>query len=271
MKQNHIVFDVHYLAYRAYHSVPGLTHEGVGTSVPFGVLRTVMDVWEQFGFESTVSFCFDVGQPKRAADDRRYKQGRKVDGEALLIKQEINKQIMRMRTELLPDMFMSNLFWAEGFEADDLIASVVLHTPPDDDVVIVSSDHDLYQLLSPRVVVYHPTTKKVFDLKAFECEYLCSPLLWAKVKALAGCLSDNVVGLDGVGEKTAVKFLTKAMNTDTATWHRINSSFGLVKNNLKLTTLPYPGTPVLSPVQHPINRQAVRAVLTELGITSIKV
>jgi 5'-3' exonuclease len=117
---------------------------------------------------------------------------------------------------------------ADGFEADDLIFSTAVYElggegelsnlteglvfeSPDKDVLIFSSDRDLYQLLVwPQIKFLRPQKTgevNLYDQEAFLKEFSVNPKQWVDYKALVGDSSDNLKGLEGVGPKTAAIIL----------------------------------------------------------------
>ncbi|MDR2934895.1 MAG: DNA polymerase I, partial [Candidatus Adiutrix sp.] len=104
-----------------------------------------------------------------------------------------------------------------GFEADDLIAAAArTFTAQGLEVVIVSSDKDFYQLLSERVSMYDPAPKKdsALTLAAFRERFGLEPSAFLDVQALMGDSSDNIPGVPQVGEKTAVKLISRFGSLD---------------------------------------------------------
>lgn len=100
-----------------------------------------------------------------------------------------------------------------GVEADDLISSATQFAP-EVGVVIVSQDHDLLQLVNNDVVVYKTSNAKntpdmVYSISDVVNKYGVLPEQLAKLWALTGDIGDNVVGIKGVGEKTALKMLNE--------------------------------------------------------------
>jgi DNA polymerase-1 len=266
----HIVCDTHNLAFRAYHAVPNLTFDDVGTSVAFGVFREVLELRETFGEDSVFSFCFDVGRSNRVKDDPRYKDNRQpTTEEEKVLLDEVREQITRMRDGLLQDAGFQNIFWAKGFEADDLIATVCDAVAPAE-VIIVSSDKDLYQLLSPRVMMFPPAKRVVYTESCLMRDFGVRPDQWSRVKAIAGCPGDNVIGLAGIGEKKASQYLTRAMGEHTATFKRIRTALPELKKNHILTKIPYPGTPICRPNNKPVDMVALEKVCKSLGFSSFR-
>lgn len=98
----------------------------------------------------------------------------------------------------------------EGFEADDLIATIVeQHRNDDLDIVLVSRDKDLDQLLSDRVRMYDPLDDRFFDIPAMIEAKGYGPDKAIEAQTLMGDSTDNVRGIDGVGPKKAAELLSK--------------------------------------------------------------
>jgi DNA polymerase-1 len=141
-----------------------------------------------------------------------------------------------LREEILPALGFRNIFLKAGVEADDLIASLVMANK-DLFWMIISTDDDLLQLLDRNVYIYNLKSKRIVTPKSFATEYGVSPSLWHYVKAIAGCVSDNVKGVSGVGVKTAIRYLNgqlRGIKKD-----KIEESKEIVNRNLKLVKLPY--------------------------------
>jgi DNA polymerase-1 len=114
----------------------------------------------------------------------------------------------------------------------------------------VSRDQDLYQLLSPSVCLFDPLSNGGMTEPQFRDKYGLPPSEWAEVKALAGCSSDNITGASRIGEATAVKYLRGDLHKIEGFRRKIIEAFyscGAVEQNLKLTRLPFPGTPRVGP------------------------
>jgi 5'-3' exonuclease len=151
-----------------------------------------------------------------------------------------------LRKSLMPRLGFKNLFFQDGYEADDLIATTVMSHLPLDNTrnVVISSDDDLLQLLG-YCDLYSINKKQEMNLKAFQEKYgLSDPRTWAEVKTLAGCTSDKVPGLPGVGEKTAIKYLTGTLNPKNKTYAKIVSPANkkYLDHYRWLVTLPLEGT-----------------------------
>lgn len=223
----------------------GCFHVGGGVEqiVEFGVANAVFKCL--FNICSTLScfdfcICWDSNKSKRKELFPDYKNRKREStiSEKDFIKYQMDMQYCRKI--LLPEVGIENHFFASGYEADDHIASVVLNIPikENDQVVIVSSDQDMFQLISHNVSVYSPMKKKLFDFNTFFNQYGLEPWHWASVKAIGGCKSDCVPGIKKVGEKTAIKLIQEGE------WNNIfKEYYDLVSRNLKLVELPFQGCP----------------------------
>ncbi len=233
--------DVSYLAYRAFHSMGKLSFGGESTQIPFGIIKTIRSVCEEVDAHGVATF-FDRGRPKRKDLLPEYKANRKKrdeDEEARLARKDLKVQIGKLHNNL-KGMGDPNVFSQDGYEADDLLAAAA-DAAKDYELVILSTDTDLYQLLSPTVTMWDPNKNQIITEEYVRNKYGIGVGQWADVKALAGDTSDNIKGIPGVGIKTAVKFLSgnltgkkfeTIVHDNGATWER----------NLELVRLPMSGT-----------------------------
>ncbi len=119
-----------------------------------------------------------------------------------------------------------------GWEGDDLMGTVKEKAKPDFQVLLVTSDLDMLQLLDERTVLLQPhrgvTNLKKIDLEEFEKEWGISPEQWIDVLALSGDPSDNIAGVPGIGEKTAVKLIRQF-----GSWEGILKNLSLLPPKLR--------------------------------------
>lgn len=273
-----LVLDSPYLCYRAFFSTGFLSFDGDATGVLFGFLRDIRNLLEQFDTDK-IAFCFDKGTPLRQNIYPKYKQSRREKRKQMsevekLTHQDLRKQIKRLRTEILPALGFRNIFAEEGYEADDLIAAFCEQV--DEEVVIIGSDKDLLQLISPRVKFHivgmqgRPSRTITYD--SFREQYGLEPSQWADVKAIAGCSTDDVQGVKGVGEKTAAKFLGGKLKANSAAYKKIVEGNRIWVRNKKLVTLPFPGlSPLRIRSRESVTRNKWREVLLSLGIESMRI
>ena len=264
-----LLLDVSYLAYRAYYAIGGkLSHNDIGTSVIYGILKELFSLQEIF-HTKRVAWCFDHGKPKRCALLPQYKGTRhenKTDEEKEIVN-EIRNQIERMRVDYLPSLGFRNVLFEKGFEADDIIAALIKLRPARS-FVIVSNDQDLYQLLREGVVIWKPTAKEVYTEDHLAEEYGIQPLDWIDVKAYAGCDSDNVPGIDGVANKTAAKWLRGEI-TKGKIFDKFKANDALLKANRKLVTLPFPGISDIRLKKDNTSADKWLALIDRLGMNSL--
>ena len=112
--------------------------------------------------------------------------------------------------------------------------------------------------------------KKTITAGWFEKEYGIGPSMWADVKALAGCPGDCVEGIVGVGEKTAIKFLTGNLKTSTKAYGCIIEGREIWNRNLELVRLPYEGTPKLRLKSDEASRSRWDVVMKRLGMNTLR-
>jgi len=274
MEKIHLLIDSNFLCHRAFHSTGELSYQGVSSGVIYGFLRSILTLEELFGTSCQFVFCWDFGPPIRKKNLSSYKSTREkknalMSPEEKVARQALAEQVEKLRGEYLFDLGYKNVICQNHYEADDLIASVAKSTKSD--VIAVSADKDLYQILEgTRVTIYNPTSKMMMTEKKFREEYHdLAPSEWWKVKALAGCGSDDVPGIDGVGDATAAKYLMGKVNPS----HKIHAKFDnakhyLLKNEL-LTKLPYPGCRTFKLFDDRVDYPAWEKLVTKLGMQSL--
>lgn len=275
-----LVVDSHFLAWRAAHTTGELSHNGEGTGVIFGFLREILSLQQKFATNQLV-FCFDSPTKESAREiafpDYRWKrkeQKKKATGEQKQLFGRVKKQICSLREELLPYLGFKNIFSAPGFEGDDVVASIV-NSDNSNEIIVVSGDRDLYQLITNRVIVWNPKTdkqQKVITWNRFKTEMKCTPDQWIQVKAIAGCDTDSIPGVEGCGEMTAIKYLTKVHIPNKKVYFAIKnwvrSPQYLV--NLDLVRIPYPGTPDFQIVSDSMNEKRFKKLVKRLGMKTLE-
>ena len=80
--------------------------------------------------------------------------------------------------------------------------------------IIVAGDRDLYSIINDKVVIYDPVRDKLMDKTEFLKRYQFPPEVFPEFRALTGDKSDNIPGVPGVGEKTAITLLSKFKNLE---------------------------------------------------------
>ena len=246
-REVYILIDVSYLANRAMHTVGDLCHPEKPeqrTGIHYQIWKTAEQVSQRFRSKNLV-FCFDSRTSKRKDLCPTYKASR--DAKKATEKQVIKDaragmyQQVNAFPRLLRSMGVVNVYGQVGREADDIIASIV-KTCPEHEYYIVARDGDLNQLLTDHVTLFDPNSKFTYNIGNFVQEWGIEPSLWPSVKAWAGCTSDDVKGLPGVGEKTAVKYLTGTLNPKLSKYKLFTDNLQLYNTNMPLVTLPIEGT-----------------------------
>lgn len=182
--------------------------------VPTGVLYRCMNTLFRHikTFQPTHFVCtFDYGRSEyRTALRPEYKANR--DEESTPDREERKEVFLEELgrwQEAMDDLFLTYLTQRK-VEADDIIASVVHHYPGQK--MVISSDHDLLQLVSPACRVHSPAQNRNMESITYtegrvRERYGCAPDELVKLWALAGDKGDNIIGLQRVGNKTALKKL----------------------------------------------------------------
>jgi DNA polymerase-1 len=222
-----------------------LSHYEAKTGVVFGFFGTLLKLWEKFHSTNFV-FCWDSRKRFRSSIYPQYKANR-LTTSTPAERKVISDQMSALRQEILPAFGFKNSFLQTGYEADDLIAQVVLTFR--NEFIVVSTDKDLLQLLAVAACkfIYNIRTKTKTDRDDFELAYDISPFDWKRVKAMAGDTSDNVPGVAGVGEKSAIAFLKGKLKGKRHA--DILNAKEILARNLLLMELPlrWPGHPIVLP------------------------
>ncbi|MEU4257040.1 DNA polymerase I [Streptomyces fradiae] len=204
-----LLMDGHSLAYRAFFALPAenfTTSGGQTTNAVYGFASMLANTLRD---EAPTHFAvaFDVSRKTwRTQDFPEYKANRSSTPD------EFKGQV-QLIGELL-DTMNAVRFAVEGFEADDIIATLATQAEAAGyEVLIVTGDRDSFQLVTDHVTVLYPT-KGVSELTRFTPEkvqekYGLSPSQYPDFAALRGDPSDNLPGIPGVGEKTATKWITQ--------------------------------------------------------------
>ncbi|MBP1154628.1 MULTISPECIES: DNA polymerase I [unclassified Paenibacillus] len=201
-----ILIDGNSIAYRAFFALPLLSNsKGLHTNAVYGFTTMLLRLLEE---QKPTHFlvAFDAGKATfRHKDYAEYKGGREKTPP------ELSEQFPVLR-ELL-ESFGIRHFQIDGYEADDIIGTLTRIADKQDgmEVLVVTGDKDMLQLASERVKI--ALTRKgiseveLYDPAHIEEKYGLKPLQIIDLKGLMGDTSDNIPGIPGVGEKTALKLL----------------------------------------------------------------
>ena len=202
------LIDAYAMIFRGYYALirsPRVTSTGIDTSAIFGFTNSLIELIRREK-PTHLAVVFDVGQASvRTADFAEYKANRSETPEAIkLAIPYIHRILEAMHVPILG---------LEGYEADDLIGTLSVKAEKEGyEVFMVTPDKDFAQLVTDRVKIYKPGLKgaefEILGVEEVKAKYeIEDPKQVIDFLAMMGDAVDNIPGLEGVGEKTAKKFL----------------------------------------------------------------
>lgn len=205
MSKKLVLVDGNSIAYRAFFALPLLNNDkGVHTNAVYGFTMMLMRILEEEK-PTHMLVAFDAGKTTfRHETFKEYKGGRQKTPP------ELSEQFPFIR-ELL-DAYRVQRYELANYEADDIIGTLSAQAEKEGfEVKVISGDKDLLQLVSPHTTV-DITRKGITDVDSYTPEaiaekYGITPAQIIDMKGLMGDSSDNIPGVPGVGEKTALKLL----------------------------------------------------------------
>jgi len=211
-----LLIDGSSIFFRAFHAIRDMRRsDGMATNAVFGYINTLRTVMKDYKPTEMV-VAFDLPQPTfRHKAFKAYKANRVKPPDELIAQipyiKKVTEKLGITQVEL------------SGYEADDLIGTMSIHLAEQgNDVIIVSSDKDLFQLVSSsvRILRLAPMGKtKVYGIEEVKERYGVAPEQIADVFALMGDASDNIPGVPGVGEKTAIALIQQYGTLETIYEH----------------------------------------------------
>ena len=205
------LIDGHSIAFRAFYALPETltTKDGFPTNVIHGFLMMISKLVKNYDIEKII-ITWDVSKKTFRNDIYQdYKANRSSSPENFKIQ---IKELQNLLTKFnLPQVSL------EGFEADDVLGSLSNYfNKQNKKVTIVTGDRDSFQLISSKTKIMYTkrgiSDVEIYDSKAFKEKYQISTKQYVEYLALKGDKSDNIPGLPGVGEKTAISLLQKYKN-----------------------------------------------------------
>jgi len=208
-KQRIVLLDSHAIIHRAYHALPDfMNSEGQPTGAIYGLATMLFKIITELKPDFIIA-CFDL--PKKTFRHEAYegyKAGRAKADEELVL------QLIKSR-----DFFEAlsiPIYEKEGFEADDLLGTIVkkLKNKKDTETIIASGDMDTLQLVEGDSVLVYTLKKGISDTilynqqKVFD-RFNFLPENLPDYKGLNGDPSDNIIGIKGIGDKTATTLISK--------------------------------------------------------------
>lgn len=211
-----LLLDSHAIIHRAYHAVPNLQNsKGVPTGALFGIINMLFGILERFKPDAIIA-CYDLPHPTYRHEVYEGYKGTRKESDTALVAQIISSRKI-FEALCIP------MFDKPGFEADDILGTIVERSVkefPEYRIIIASGDMDTMQLVSKNDVIVYTLRKGITDTvtyneEAVNLKYGFGPLQLIDFKGLRGDASDNIIGVPGVGEKTATTIIQEFGNIET--------------------------------------------------------
>lgn len=201
------VIDASYLMYRSYYAIkPLFTSTGIPTQATYGFFRTLKKIIDDFNPTNLIIAWDSKGKTFRNELYTEYKATRSAPPSDLFVQKEyIQKILTAMNICQLAQV---------GYEADDVIASIVHQFKNDHQVVLVCPDKDMYQLMDNNLLVFDPFKNKLFDQDEYEKEIGFITKKIPFFYAILGDASDNIPGVKGIGKKGAQDLVSQFDSLD---------------------------------------------------------
>lgn len=222
---NNLLFRSFYAT--AYQGVIMKNSKGFPTNALYGFINMMHKIIEEEA-PSYIMVAFDKGKTFRHDKYEEYKAGRSEMPDELRLQFPKAKEVL--------DALGIKHFEIENYEADDIIGTLSLEVEKRDDFVatIISSDKDLLQLVSDKVVMklLKQSGHIMMTKEEFINTYQVPPIRMIDLKALMGDSSDHIPGVKGIGEKTAINLLSKFQSLDNL-YNHIDEVTGKTKEKLE--------------------------------------
>ena len=229
-----VLIDGNAIIHRAYHALPPLTtKDGELVNAVYGFSSVLLKVLNDLRPDYIMA-SFDLRE-----ETFRHKEFKEYKATRVKAPDELYAQIDRVKEVVRA--FNIPIYEMAGFEADDVIGTVVHQSeknPPAGGIenIIVTGDLDTLQLVSPKTKVYAlrrgMSDTTIYDEKAVEERYGLKPEQMIDFKGLRGDPSDNIPGVKGIGEKTAIELLKKYHSIE-GVYNSLGDIKGAVKEKLE--------------------------------------
>lgn len=276
-----ILLDGHSLAFRAFFALPDtlVTASGQVTNAVFGFTSMLIKLIADEK-PTGVLVCFDKGAPQFRLDKyKEYKAGRAETPDKFRQQMPLIREVLTALRIPMVEM--------EGYEADDLLATITKRCRDHgDDVIVVTGDRDIIQLVREGVEVIM-TRRGISDVIRYDEpmvaeRYGVTPEQWLDFVALKGEAADNLPGVPGVGDKTAAQLVAKYGDVEQVIAHAseltpklresVKSHADQVRINKELGRLlddvPLPVDPIGFKLE-PWDEEEVRALFTALEFRTL--
>jgi DNA polymerase-1 len=208
-----LIVDGHAVIHRAYHSIPSLTTNGQPVNALYGFYSMLLSAIYQLKPKYLVVCLDSPGPTFRQTEFVGYRAKRKAADPDLI------SQLPLLKSTL--EQSQINTFSLGGFEADDLIGTISRVSAKKkyiNEVIIITGDKDLMQLVSPKIHLLMPirglSETKIFKTIDVVEKLGVNPKQVIDLKALMGDMSDNYPGVAGIGPKAAIDLLTEFQTLD---------------------------------------------------------
>jgi DNA polymerase-1 len=204
-----VLLDSHAIIHRAYHALPDfMSSSGEPTGALYGLSTMLMKIVADLKPDYIVA-CYDLpGKTFRHVAYDAYKAGRSKADDALITQLKRSREIF--------EAFSIPIYDAPGFEADDVLGTIAMQLKKDKSVniIIASGDMDTMQLVDGKKVQIYTLKKGITDTILYDEDAVLErfhfkPELLPDYKGLRGDPSDNIIGIKGIGEKTATTLITE--------------------------------------------------------------
>ena len=187
--------------YRAYHAIRGLSNSrGLPTNAIFGFTRMLMKLMEDRSPEYVAMFFDAKGPTFRHEMYKDYKANRPPMPEDMVVQLPYIKEVTAA--------FNLPIIEMPGFEADDLIGTTArLAEKEGYSVVIVTGDKDFMQLVTDKIAIWDPMKDSTIGLQSIKEKFGIEPHQMIDVQGLSGDTADNIPGVPGIGQKTALTLI----------------------------------------------------------------
>ncbi len=228
-----VLLDSHAIIHRGYHALPDFSSsKGVPTGALYGLSSMLIGIIEKFNPDYIVA-CYDLPQPTyRHEAYKDYKAGRKKSDDELVEQLKLSRNIF--------ESFNIPIYDKPGFEADDILGTIVEKTKDEKNlkIIIASGDMDTMQLIRKKEVIVFTLKKGIkdtvlYDEQAVIDRFGFEPQYLPDYKGLRGDTSDNIIGIVGIGEKTATTLISN-FHTIENLYKKIEDSKKSEKDNLKI-------------------------------------
>lgn len=279
MNRRITIIDAGSVMHAAKHSLgkSRLSHNEKNTFVIYGFLLKIRSIVD-YTCADILVFAFDSDHSVRKSLYSGYKEKRQTKTpEQKALDALSYPQFEEIENFVIPSIGWRNVFKAKGFEADDIIGRLCKKYRHDY-ITIVTTDKDMYQLLTPNISILNSKKHTIYTDKDFISDYGIEPKMWKRVKTYGGCTSDDVPGLPvpgstkGIGEKTAINYITGKLPSH----HKAYKAFivpenkKIISRNKSLVILPHRKCPEFTIMpERTLYQQGLSKVVREYGFNSI--